>query len=842
MHLRIKKTFTFVLFFSLSIFSNLIGQPEISLNRTHLNYGAVQGGVGTGQQNLLISNSGSGSLNWTAFPNQGWITVNPSSGVGATMIYISVDPSGLITGNYTGTVTITEPNAGNSPMIVNISLIVYSNTSPPFGTFETPVDNSTVMSSIPVTGWALDDIGIECVKIYREDGNFVYIGDAVLVDGARPDVESAYPGYPNNYKAGWGYMLLTNFLPNGGNGTYILRAHATDLEGNVTTLGTKTITVNNANAVKPFGLIDTPTQGGFASGTNFIVWGWALTPQPNTIPTDGSTILIWVDGVRLGNPVYNLYRKDIAENFPDYNNSNGAVFYFYLDTTTYPNGVHVIQATVTDNAGNSDGIGARYFTIANTSTSPEIDVQRPASTSIIDGGTDDIGNQNVGTKNLTYTIDNSSGTAQLVVTLATASNLNNCDSFTATGLPLNISAGTSKNLQVSFNVYGVGTFSFDMDILNNDANENPYDIQVSGTVPDTDGDSIPDSKETGDRDGDTIPDKDDFDPTGWIYNETNGDIIPGGTISVSPSTGVNIIFDGSTGYYQFIGTQAGDYTLSYTPPGGFTLSAHCPAQTNTLDPAPTDPNPYVVGQGSKNGTTNKMTNWNCGDNKYCWTFHLEQGDPLVINNNIPLKPQSTNIVLSSFSAEVGQDGILSHWTTETEPNNAGFNIFRSSEENWDYNKINESMIPAQGDATTGATYSYTDKPDQAGDYYYKLQSVSLDGNTTFHGPVSAVLTSVEIKRYAVPDNYSLSQNYPNPFNPETTIEYGLPKSGFVELSIYDINGKLVRTLVSENKRAGNHWIKWDARDESKNPVSSGVYFCFMKSGEFFQTNKMILMK
>jgi hypothetical protein len=96
---------------------------------------------------------------------------------------------------------------------------------PPFGSFDTPIDGSTVSSSTAVTGWALDDSGVESVKIYRgPEDNLVYIGDTVFVEGARPDVETAFPGYPNNSKAGWGYMMLTNFLPNGGNGTFTIHA------------------------------------------------------------------------------------------------------------------------------------------------------------------------------------------------------------------------------------------------------------------------------------------------------------------------------------------------------------------------------------------------------------------------------------------------------------------------------------------------------------------------------------------------------------------------------------------------------------------------------------------
>jgi len=161
-------------------------------------------------------------------------------------------------------------------------------------------------------------------------------------------------------------MLLTNALPNGGNGTLTLQIKTEDIEGNSVTLGTKTITCDNANAVKPFGAIDTPEQGGAASGSNFVNWGWVLTPQPNTIPTDGSTINVWVDGINIGKPTYNNYREDIATLFPGYNNSNGAVGYFYLDTTLYENGVHTIAWSAVDDAGNKDGIGSRYFSIENS--------------------------------------------------------------------------------------------------------------------------------------------------------------------------------------------------------------------------------------------------------------------------------------------------------------------------------------------------------------------------------------------------------------------------------------------------------------------------------------------
>ena len=350
--------------------------PEIGLNRTELYFATVKSSTAkTPAQDIVVTNSsGAGTLKWQVTADDlPWIRFTPTVGTQAGSVSVSVEPSALAVGTYSGTLTFTDQNASNSPQTVDVYLTVYAvlTDSAPFGSFETPLDGSTVSSSIPVTGWALDDIGVETVGIYRdpvqgEGSGLIYIGDAVQVEGARPDVEQSYPVYPMSYKAGWGYMMLTNFLPNGGNGTFTLYAYAEDGSGHSVQLGTRTITCDNAHAVKPFGAIDTPAQGGQASGDEYRNVGWVLTPMPNYIPTNGSTIKVYVDGVSLGNPTYSGYREDVAALFPGYANSNGAQAYMDIDTTVYENGVHTIQWVATDNAGNSDGIGSRYFSVRNT--------------------------------------------------------------------------------------------------------------------------------------------------------------------------------------------------------------------------------------------------------------------------------------------------------------------------------------------------------------------------------------------------------------------------------------------------------------------------------------------
>jgi hypothetical protein len=339
------------------------------VNRTNLNFGMVTGHDNPPAQTFSVSIDGCPDTLWSVTDNADWLICTPSSGKGPGTVNVSAFGCQLTTGAYTGKITVSDDYDPATPQTIDVDFRLYSpgHSSPPFGSFDTPLDSSTVRSSVPVTGWALDDVGVEDVKIYRgQGGSLTYIGDAGLVEGARPDVERAYPGNPENYKAGWGYMMLTNFLPGGGNGTFTLYAIATDREGNEVTLGSKTVICDNAHAVKPFGAIDSPTQGGTASGDGYINWGWALTPQPKHIPTDGSTINVFVDGVNIGHPHYNNYRKDIAELFPDFSNSEGAVGYFYFDTTGYADGVHTIQWTAADNEGSTDGIGSRYFTIRNT--------------------------------------------------------------------------------------------------------------------------------------------------------------------------------------------------------------------------------------------------------------------------------------------------------------------------------------------------------------------------------------------------------------------------------------------------------------------------------------------
>jgi hypothetical protein len=95
---------------------------------------------------------------------------------------------------------------------------------------------------------------------------------------------------------------------------------------------------------------------------------------------------------------------------------------------------------------------------------------------------------------------------------------------------------------------------------------------------------------------------------------------------------------------------------------------------------------------------------------------------------------------------------------------------------------------------------------------------------------------------SLPDQYSLHQNYPNPFNPETQISYDLPNDSWVKLSIYNIRGQKVKTLVDGFEAAGHKVVIWDGTNEEGEQVASGVYFYRLDAGEFTATKKIVLLR
>jgi hypothetical protein len=296
-------------------------------------------------------------------------------------------PGGI--GVLSGMIEIAAPN-GPVPRQVPVTLRLTNDAVPtemPFGVVDIPIDGASGLSgAIPMSGWVVDDVGVARVQLYRsavagEPPGPIYLGDATRVRGARPDVVAFLVlGAPGVRSAGWGFMILSNLLPNGGNGAFTLYAFADDVEGHRSFLGQKTVTFDNSSSHLPFGTIDLPTPGATVAGT-IATHGWVLA-QPNQsrfIPFDGSTIRLRLDGTQTAAVAsYGHNRPDVAALFPApaYANGAGAGAYFLIDTTALADGLHTIDWVAVDNQGSIEGIGSRFFTIANGAAS-----QAPASVS-----------------------------------------------------------------------------------------------------------------------------------------------------------------------------------------------------------------------------------------------------------------------------------------------------------------------------------------------------------------------------------------------------------------------------------------------------------------------------
>lgn len=215
-----------------------------------------------------------------------------------------------------------------------------------------------------------------------------------------------------------------------------------------------------------------------------------------------------------------------------------------------------------------------------------------------------------------------------------------------------------------------------------------------------------------------------------------------------------------------------------------------------------------------------------------------------VNYSPSLDEDPTMVVLSSFTAKTEGGKVILVWRTEAEIDNVGFAIYRSDTKDGDYTRI--TFVPGAEDSETSNDYQFTDEHVQPGHtYYYYLEDVDLAGKRTRSKVVKVTLVPPILSKIR-PKKNSLLKNYPNPCNPETWIPYNLAEAADVTIQIYDIAGRLIRTLHLGYKPAGFHSSKdtaayWDGRNGTGERVSTGVYFYCLSAGEFFAVRKMIIL-
>ncbi len=236
-------------------------------------------------------------------------------------------------------------------------------------------------------------------------------------------------------------------------------------------------------------------------------------------------------------------------------------------------------------------------------------------------------------------------------------------------------------------------------------------------------------------------------------------------------------------------------------------------------------------------TTDGGSSWNVQTSGtssmlYGITFADDQTGYAVGENGTILKTVSGGVIpveFTSFTANVDERSVRLTWQTSTETNNSGFFVQRKVGGIWE----NLNFVQGYGTTSDSHSYDYIDNLSDLnyrGKIYYRLKQVDYDGSANYSSTESVIF---EPK----PNDFALDQNYPNPFNPSTSIKYSLPEGARVKLTIYDLLGNEVETLVDEFKPAGTYSVKFNGSE-----LTSGIYIYRMQAGDFVSTKRMALIK
>lgn len=193
---------------------------------------------------------------------------------------------------------------------------------------------------------------------------------------------------------------------------------------------------------------------------------------------------------------------------------------------------------------------------------------------------------------------------------------------------------------------------------------------------------------------------------------------------------------------------------------------------------------------------------------------------------------SLPVELSFFAASANGNKFILNWATATETNNSGWEIeyrsLQSEKRSQNIGWKNVGFVAGKGTTTEKQTYTFSVSVLTGSNAEFRLKQIDTDGKVSY----SNVLTG-----NLVPSRFELLQNYPNPFNPTTEIKYSLPVSGHVELSVYNMLGQKIMTLVNGEKEAGYHNFSLNGKN-----MVSGSYFYSLDAANFHSTKKFVLLK
>jgi hypothetical protein len=287
--------------------------------------------------------------------------------------------------------------------------------------------------------------------------------------------------------------------------------------------------------------------------------------------------------------------------------------------------------------------------------------------------------------------------------------------------------------------------------------------------------------------------------------------------------------------------------------------------TNQIPDAPSNPAPYE----NPGGSPTLVVTWSCADpedepltyNVYLGTMYPDSKHPLLLVGttterefqfdgltehtryywSVEVKDAvwtvkgplwrfdngTVPVLFSRFDARQAGDNVEVSWLLHSDEAMDTYTLYRRAGET-------ASPVAIASAPVTGVQGSYVDTSVEVGKTYnYELLVRTTDGDE-FRSPVATVTTASL--------GLVLHQNVPNPFNPQTTIRYDLPALARVRLSIVDVSGRRIRTLVDEQQAAGTREAMWNGRDDSGSAVASGVYFYVLDVDKQRLTRKLVLLK
>ena len=182
------------------------------------------------------------------------------------------------------------------------------------------------------------------------------------------------------------------------------------------------------------------------------------------------------------------------------------------------------------------------------------------------------------------------------------------------------------------------------------------------------------------------------------------------------------------------------------------------------------------------------------------------------------------VSLLNLSATPKDNSILLTWSTASEINNKGFEIQRRTETgNWSA----LGFVNGAGSSSNTHNYNYSDDKLSSGKYYYRLKQIDIDGRFEFSPVLSAVIGGSQ--------KFSLDQNFPNPFRGETIVRFTLPERANVKLMVFDMHGRMVKTLVSGSREKGTHAITVNSTT-----LTCGLYYYKLETENFSAVKKMTI--